>query len=114
MQTRNRKPKNDVRGPATLTIPRASQPRPTRPVAPVNLQQLRSLREAVRQGYNLTLVAKVLHTSQPGISRQIRELQDELGIQLFERARTSAWPASRRLAPPCSPSSSGCCRKPTT
>jgi LysR family transcriptional regulator, cys regulon transcriptional activator len=52
----------------------------------VNFQQLRSVREAVRQGFNLTLVAEVLHTSQPGVSRQIRELEDELGIQLFDRA----------------------------
>ncbi len=52
----------------------------------MNFQQLRSVREAVRQGYNLTVVAEVLHTSQPGVSRQIRELEDELGIELFERA----------------------------
>jgi LysR family cys regulon transcriptional activator len=52
----------------------------------VNFQQLRSVREAVRQGFNLTVVADVLHTSQPGVSRQIRELEDELGIVLFERA----------------------------
>ena len=52
----------------------------------MNFQQLRSVREAVRQGFNLTVVAEVLHTSQPGVSRQIRELEDELGIQLFERA----------------------------
>jgi len=52
----------------------------------VNFQQLRSVREAVRQGFNLTVVAEVLHTSQPGVSRQIRELEDELGIQLFDRA----------------------------
>jgi len=52
----------------------------------VNFQQLRSVREAVRQGFNLTVVAEVLHTSQPGVSRQIRELEDELGIALFERA----------------------------
>jgi LysR family cys regulon transcriptional activator len=52
----------------------------------VNFQQLRSVREAVRQGFNLTLVAEALHTSQPGVSRQIRELEDELGIQLFHRA----------------------------
>ena len=79
-------PKNIVRGHAGLTILTSFKPRPIAPVHPVNFQQLRSLREAVRQGYNLTLVAKVLHTSQPGISRQIRELEDELGIQLFERA----------------------------
>ena len=52
----------------------------------MNFQQLRSVREAVRCGYNLTEVARVLHTSQPGVSRQIRELEDELGVELFVRA----------------------------
>ncbi len=52
----------------------------------MNFQQLRSVRETVRQGFNLTLVADVLHTSQPGVSRQLKELEDELGIELFERA----------------------------
>ncbi len=52
----------------------------------MNFQQLRSVREAVRQGFNLTLVAEVLHTSQPGVSRQIRELEDELGVEIFVRA----------------------------
>ena len=52
----------------------------------MNFQQLRSVREAVRQGFNLTEVAAVLHTSQPGVSRQIRELEDELGIEIFVRA----------------------------
>jgi LysR family transcriptional regulator, cys regulon transcriptional activator len=52
----------------------------------VNFQQLRSVREAVRQGFNLTQTAQVLHTSQPGVSRQIRELEEELGIEIFVRA----------------------------
>lgn len=52
----------------------------------MNFQQLRSVREAVRCGFNLTEVAHTLHTSQPGVSRQIRELEEELGIDLFVRA----------------------------
>ena len=52
----------------------------------MNFQQLRSVREAVRCHFNLTDVAQALHTSQPGVSRQIRELEDELGIELFVRA----------------------------
>ncbi len=51
----------------------------------MNFQQLKSAREAVRQGFNLTAVADSLHTSQPGVSRQIRELEDELGVELFVR-----------------------------
>ena len=53
---------------------------------PMNFQQLRSVRETVRQGFNLTAVAQALHTSQPGVSRQIRELEDELGVEIFVRA----------------------------
>ena len=52
----------------------------------MNFQQLRAVRETARCGFNLTEVAGVLHTSQPGISRQIRELEDELGIEIFVRA----------------------------
>jgi LysR family cys regulon transcriptional activator len=52
----------------------------------MNFQQLRSVRETVRQGFNLTLVAEVLHTSQPGVSRQLKELEEELGVELFVRA----------------------------
>jgi LysR family cys regulon transcriptional activator len=52
----------------------------------MNFQQLRAVRETARRGYNLTEVAAALHTSQPGISRQIRELEEELGIAIFVRA----------------------------
>ena len=52
----------------------------------MNFQQLRSVREAVRCGFNLTEVAALLYTSQPGVSRQIRELEEELGVEIFVRA----------------------------
>ncbi len=51
----------------------------------MNLQQLRYLREIVRCDLNLTRAALTLHTSQPGISRRILELEDELGIEIFVR-----------------------------
>jgi LysR family cys regulon transcriptional activator len=68
----------------------------------MNFQQLRSVREAVRRGFNLTEVAAVLHTSQPGISRQIRELEDELGVEIFIRVGkrlTGLTPAGARVLP---------------
>lgn len=52
----------------------------------MNFQQLRSVREAARTGFNLTEVAALLYTSQPGVSRQIRELEEELGVEIFVRA----------------------------
>lgn len=51
----------------------------------MNFQQLRAVRETVRQGLNLTDAAGKLHTSQPGVSKQIRELESELGIEIFVR-----------------------------
>lgn len=52
----------------------------------MNFQQLKSVRETVRSGFNLTEVAAALHTSQPGVSRQIRELEVELGVDIFVRS----------------------------
>jgi len=51
----------------------------------MNFQQLKYVREAVRQGLNLTEAANVLYTSQPGISKQIRELEEEIGVEIFVR-----------------------------
>jgi len=51
----------------------------------MNFQQLRYVRETVRQGLNLTAAAAALHTSQPGVSKQIRELENELGVEIFVR-----------------------------
>ena len=51
----------------------------------MNLHQFRFVREAVRQNFNLTEAAKALFTSQPGVSKAIIELEEELGIDIFSR-----------------------------
>jgi LysR family transcriptional regulator, cys regulon transcriptional activator len=51
----------------------------------VTLQQLRYVSEVVRRGLNVSEAALALHTSQPGVSKQIRALEDELGVALFVR-----------------------------
>ena len=51
----------------------------------MNLQQLRYLNEIVRQGLNISGAAAALYTSQPGVSKQIRLLEEELGIEIFVR-----------------------------
>ena len=51
----------------------------------MNFQQLRIIRETVRQNFNLTEVANALFTSQSGVSKHIKDLEDELGIELFIR-----------------------------
>jgi len=51
----------------------------------MNLQQLRIVRETVRQRFNLTEASNALFTSQSGASKHIRDLEDELGVELFER-----------------------------
>jgi LysR family transcriptional regulator, cys regulon transcriptional activator len=51
----------------------------------VKLQQLRYICEVARQNLNLSQAAEALHTSQPGISKQIKSLEDELGVEIFVR-----------------------------
>jgi len=51
----------------------------------MNLHQFRFVQEAVRRGLNLTETAKALYTSQPGISKAILELEEELGVDIFAR-----------------------------
>ena len=51
----------------------------------MNFQQLRIIRETVRCNFNLTEVAAALFTSQSGVSKHIRDLEDELGVELFVR-----------------------------
>jgi LysR family cys regulon transcriptional activator len=52
----------------------------------MKLQQLRYIVEIQRQGLNVSEAAEVLYTSQPGISKQVRLLEDELGVAIFERS----------------------------
>lgn len=51
----------------------------------MNLHQFKFVLETVRQQLNLTEAAKALHTSQPGVSKSIIELEEELGIDIFAR-----------------------------
>ena len=52
----------------------------------MKLRQLQYVMEGARNGLNVTSAAEKLVTSQPGISKQIRLLEDELGIRIFERS----------------------------
>ena len=51
----------------------------------MNLQQLRYLREVVRRGLKISDAADALFTSQPGVSKQIKLLEEELGMEIFVR-----------------------------
>jgi LysR family cys regulon transcriptional activator len=51
----------------------------------MNLHQFRFVQEAIRRNLNLTETAKALHTSQPGVSKAIIELEEELGVEIFAR-----------------------------
>lgn len=52
----------------------------------MKLQQLRYIVEVADRNLNVTTAAEHLHTSQPGVSKQIRLLEDELGLRIFERS----------------------------
>ena len=51
----------------------------------MKLHQLRYISEVIKQGLNISAAAEALHTSQPGVSKQIQLLEDELNLQIFER-----------------------------
>ena len=51
----------------------------------MNLHQFKFVQEAVRRNLNLTETAKALYTSQPGVSKAILELEEELGVDIFSR-----------------------------
>lgn len=51
----------------------------------MNLQQLRIIRETVRANFNVTEAANAMFASQSGVSKQIRDLEEELGVALFRR-----------------------------
>ena len=51
----------------------------------MNLQQLRYVFQVARNGLNISEAAAALHTSQPGVSKQIRLLEEELGVDVFVR-----------------------------
>ena len=66
----------------------------------VNLRQLRFITEVARHGLNVSAAAENMYTSQPGVSKQIRQLEDELGTQIFERRGkqlTRITPAGRTI-----------------
>ena len=66
----------------------------------MTLQQLRYLCEVARRNLSVSDAAAALHTSQPGISKQILALEDELGVQVFVRRGkrlTEITPAGKRL-----------------
>jgi LysR family cys regulon transcriptional activator len=52
----------------------------------MKIHQLRYVREVARRGLNISLAAEALHTSQPGVSKQIQLLEEELNLQIFRRS----------------------------
>jgi len=52
----------------------------------VNIRQLRFISAVAKHGLNISATAESLYTSQPGVSKQIKQLEDELGVLIFERS----------------------------
>src|SRR5262245_34281223 len=68
--------------PISLTLPDGP---PTHDAPFMKLIQLRYLVAVAENDLNITQAARVLHAAQPGVSKQLKQLEDELGFQLFER-----------------------------
>ncbi|WP_438970231.1 LysR family transcriptional regulator, partial [Methylophaga sp.] len=51
----------------------------------MKIQQLKYVREIARRGLSISSAANALHASQPGVSNQVHQLEEELGLQIFER-----------------------------
>lgn len=51
----------------------------------MKIQQLKYVREIARRGLSISAAANTLHASQPGVSNQVQQLEEELGLQIFER-----------------------------
>src|ERR1700761_2332153 len=64
---------------------RNTDARPHNFVLQMKFQQLRYVVAVYESDLNMTTAARRLHTSQPGVSRQIAQLEEELGFQIFER-----------------------------
>ena len=68
----------------------------------MKLQQIKYIFEVARNQLNVSATAEALFTSQPGISKQIRLLEDELGVEIFVRSGkhlTNITPAGREILP---------------
>ncbi len=66
----------------------------------MKLQQLRYIVAMVRHDLNVSQTADALYTSQPGVSKQIRQLEDEIGVEIFQRSGkqiTQVTPAGERI-----------------
>ena len=80
----------------------------------MNLHQFRFVQEAVRRNLNLTETAKALFTSQPGISKAILELEEELGVDIFARHGLGVRPIIRLASVPTARGRPSCTLMATT